>query len=216
VEQDQVVQPGQVLFRADGTDASEVTAWLPLRGVRRVLATSTAPLDALTDADALIERFGLEARIRIGTGARGFGWDAEVVRVRGVDSQTRALGLDVAVRDPYGAIVPGEKPPLVPDLYVEVEIRAPARPAQVVIPRSAIHHDRVYVADADRRLRLRPVRIAFVQEEFAVVREGLAGGETLVLTDLVPAVEGELLDPRPDDAARDALLRAAAGESSER
>lgn len=216
VEQDQVVQAGQVLFQADGTDTSEVTAWLPLQGVRRILAPSTAPIDAITESDDMVEKFGLRARIRIGAGSRQLAWEGKVVRVRGIDSQTRSLGLDVAVEDPYRSVVPGHRPPLVPGMYVEVEIFAPTRPGQVVVPRSAIHDDVVYLADADRRLRRRPITVAFVQEEIAVVKDGLEGGETLILTDIVPAVEGELLDPTPDDAARQVLLDDASGESPDR
>ena len=113
-------------------------------------------------------------------------------------------------------VVPGEKPPLVPGLYVEVEIYAPVREDLVVIPRSSIHDDAVYlVGDGDRLVR-RPVGVAFVQEELAVVSEGLVGGETLILTDLVPAVEGSLLAPQVDELAREALIRDAGDPVSDR
>lgn len=212
VEQDQVVQPGQVLFSADSTDASEVTAWLPTRGVRHVLAVGTAPVDLSQGFGDVKDELGLEATIRMGFGGGEVAWRGEVVRVRGIDTRTRALGLDVRVAHPYRGVVPGVRPPLTPGMYVEIEIRGNPRTDQWVVPRSALHGDHVLLAGAENRLERRPVRVAFVQGELAVIEDGLAGGERLVLSDLMPAMDGMLLDPIPDPAAAVALAREAAGD----
>jgi RND family efflux transporter MFP subunit len=206
VEQDQVVQPGQMLFSADGTDATEVTAWLPTQGMRQILSAGTAPIDLATGMDAFRERAGLTAEIRLSIGAHVVTWPAEVVRIRGIDSQTRAIGIDVAVENPFQKMVVGVRPPLIRGMYVEVEIRSKPRPDQVVVPRSALHGEGVvYLVDGESRLVRRPVTVGFVQDEFAIVSEGLEGGETLVVSDLVPAIDRMLLDPTPDPAALAAL-----------
>lgn len=212
VEQDQVVQPGQVLFSADSTDTSEVTAWLPTRGVRHVLAGGTAPVDLGDGFSDVSEQLGLQAEIRMGFGQGLVRWEGAVVRVRGIDSRTRALGLDVSVANPYEGIVPGVKPPLTPGMYVEVEIRGHVRPDQVAVPRSALHGDTVLLVGADDRLVRRTVRVAFVQSETAVIAEGLDGGERLILTDLMPAVDGTLLLALPDAEAARALAEDASGK----
>ena len=216
VEQDQVVQPGQVLLTADGTDASEVTAWLPLRGVRHVLATGASPVDLSDGFGEVREQMGLEATVRMGLGGDLVTWTGDVVRVRGIDSRTRALGLDVSVAHPYQGIVPGVKPPLTPGMYVEVEIRGRPRPDLVAIPRSALHGDEVLLVGEEERLIRRAVRVAFVQSETAVIENGLEAGERVVLSDLMPAVEGMLLDPVVDPAAAAALALDAAGEAAPR
>jgi multidrug efflux pump subunit AcrA (membrane-fusion protein) len=216
VEQDQVVQPGQTLFSADGTDTSEVTAWIPLSGVRHVLAPGMAKVVALTELEDLPRQLGLTATIHAPAGAGQVIWPGKVVRVRGIDNQTRTLGIDVAVAKPYEGVVPGKRPPLVPDLYVRVDLRAEARPDQVVVPRSALHEDRVYLVGGDGRLRIAEVDVAFVQDEHAIIEAGLAGGESLVLTDLVPAIEGTRLEPVEDAKALRALLADAGGEANER
>ncbi len=71
VEQDQVVQPGQVLFSADGTDTTEVTAWLPMRGIRQILSARTARASTSPNRDGGVPgaRSASTAEIRLGIGA---------------------------------------------------------------------------------------------------------------------------------------------------
>lgn len=219
VEQDQVIQAGQVLFQADGIDRSEVTAWIPLRGLRGVLTAGSADVATLNAADLADDpasKLGLEAVVRLVAAEDGLSWPATVVRVRGLDARTRALGLDVAVEKPYEDFVPGRRPPLARGMYVEVEVRAPLRPDEVVVPRSALHDDHVYLVDEAGRLRRRTVQLGFLQSGFAIVRDGLEGGEVLVLSDVVPAVDGTLLDPQDDAAALETLEADAAGRTTVR
>ena len=74
----------------------------------------------------------------------------------------------------------------------------------------------VYLVGPDRRLVRRPLKITHVQSEFAFVGDGLEGGETLVLSDLVPAADGMLLDPVDDPQALAALRADAVGEADSR
>jgi hypothetical protein len=122
----------------------------------------------------------------------------------GLDAQTRTMGVIVAVDEPYAQARLGERPALVKGTFCEVELRGRPRPG-LVIPRAALHDDRVYVVNAEGRLESRLVELEYLQQDFAVVAEGLADGEVVVLSDLQPAIDGMLLDPRPDDAAKAAL-----------
>ena len=72
------------------------------------------------------------------------------------------------------------------------------------------------LVDDDRRLRRLPVTVAFNQGDMSVIEAGLEGGETLVLTDLVPAIEGSLLEPVTDDDTLRRLELAAAGTGAGR
>lgn len=213
VEQEQPVLAGQVLFSADGTDATEVTAWVPMVGIRQVLSPGAEMIDAEKLAEGIPEKLGLDASVSLRMGRQKVVWDAVVVRVRGVDSQTRSIGLDVSVKNPYRRVIPGVRPPLSRGMYVAVEIRATARENQVVIPRAALHDNLVFLVDDEGRLARRPVVVQFVQGGLALIESGLEGGETIVLSDLVPAVEGMLLAGTDDPEAMAALLEDAAGES---
>ena len=61
------------------------------------------------------------------------------------------------------------------------------------------------------RLAFRPVVLGPTQSDFVVVREGLEGGERVVVSDLVPAIEGMLLAPRLDEVLEKALAAQSSG-----
>ncbi|MHC4450719.1 MAG: efflux RND transporter periplasmic adaptor subunit [Planctomycetota bacterium] len=215
VEQDQVVQKGQQLCSADSIATSEVTAQFPMVGVQQVFPAGDAPIDATKGIEALL-RMGLTAVVRLRTGDRSVEWEGSVTRVEGIDSQTRTLGVVVSVAGSYENVRPGTRPPLVRGFYVEVELRGRSRPGVVVVPRSAVHSGQVYVIDAQSRLERRPVEIAFVQSTLAALRSGLDGSESVVVSDLYPAVAGALLDPERDEATERALIADAKGETEVR
>jgi hypothetical protein len=82
----------------------------------------------------------------------------------------------------------------------------------LVVPASAIHQGVVYLADDDDRLQRQSVTVAWQQGELAVVSGGLEPGDRLILDDLIPAIEGMLLSPRPDEQTRQWLEKRAAGD----
>ncbi|MEM9379441.1 MAG: efflux RND transporter periplasmic adaptor subunit [Planctomycetota bacterium] len=216
IERDQVVQKGQAMFSADSIARSEVTAQFPMMGLASVFPIVDAPIDATQgDPEALL-KLGLSGTVRLTNGRRSFEWDAEVVRVEGIDSQTRTVGLVVSVEGSYREVRPSEKPPLVRGMYVEVEVRGLPRRGTVVVPRSAMHSGRVHLVDEANRMEVRPIEVGFVQSGFASILAGLDGGERLVLTDLVPAVGGMLLDPEIDEEADASLTADATGQARTR
>ena len=81
-------------------------------------------------------------------------------------------------------------------MFVEVELRGKPREARIVIPRSAVHLGRVYLVDGDSRLVTRPVKVDFTVGDDVCLSDGLGPGDRLVLTDLIPAIEGMLLAPQ--------------------
>ena len=68
--------------------------------------------------------------------------------------------------------------------------------------------------DADNRLRRRVVRVLFEQDWVSVIESGVRAGDKVVVSDLVPAVPGMLLLPRPDEDALKRLTEDAAGGSA--
>ncbi len=84
------------------------------------------------------------------------------------------------------------------------------------MPRSALHDGHVYLVDGEKRLERRAVTFEFFQSDFASVKDGLEGGESLVLSDLVPAMDGMLLAPVADPEALEALVADAAGKTTVR
>ncbi|HAI69659.1 MAG TPA: efflux transporter periplasmic adaptor subunit, partial [Gammaproteobacteria bacterium] len=60
----------------------------------------------------------------------------------------------------------------------------------------------------------RPVEIVFFQTDFVVIKNGLKKGEQLIVSDLIPAIEGMLLKPVNDLAMLETLLNAAQGKGN--
>ncbi|MBC2705061.1 hypothetical protein [Desulfobacula sp.] len=76
-----------------------------------------------------------------------------------------------------------------------------------------MHEEKIYICSPENRLVIKPVKVEFQVENLAVLSTGLEQGETLVLTDLVPAVEGMLLKPFQDSDIAEQLKRQATGEA---
>jgi RND family efflux transporter MFP subunit len=215
----QYVQQGSTIASADGTNRSEITAQLPLESMQKLLAgVDSEPITATAETmdrirmDKIRDRFGLKVKVRLVNARDRAVWDADFTRTDAtLDAQTRTLGVIIAVDNPYGLIIIGQRPPLVRNMFCEVEVSGRSIAEQIVIPRSALHDGWVYVVDGENRLRRRSVDVAFTQSDFAVIHEGLIAGEQVVVSDVMPAVEGMLLAPQEDAAIRERLIVQVAG-----
>jgi multidrug efflux pump subunit AcrA (membrane-fusion protein) len=117
----------------------------------------------------------------------------------------------VAVDKPFEKVKPGYRPPLSKGMFVQVVLRGKSQAPRVVIPRSAVRNGVVLIADDENRLRRRSVEVLFSQGEVSVISEGLEAGGRVVVSDLVPAVEGMLLQVKTDESLSAALAGQDAG-----
>jgi hypothetical protein len=139
-------------------------------------------------------------------------WQAEFVRFSDiVDPETRTMGVVVAVDDPFDKIIPGYRPPLSKGMFARVVLSGKISMRRIIVPRSAIRAGTVYVVDENSRLRRRAVKILFSQGNISVIEEGLSEGERIVVSDIVPAVDGMLLQVQVDEALSQALQSAGDG-----
>jgi multidrug efflux pump subunit AcrA (membrane-fusion protein) len=157
------------------------------------------------------DSLGLSAQVRLVNDMPNAVWEARVLRIsESIDATRQTLGVVVGVDKPYEKIIPGQRPPLLKGMYTAVELLAPQRMA-MVIPRKAMHQGRVYIADANDRLKIRAVEIQFGQEDVVVVRGGLDEGERVIITDLTPVIEGMPLQVTAAAAAETELTQHALG-----
>ncbi|TCP60899.1 RND family efflux transporter MFP subunit [Rhodovulum bhavnagarense] len=197
VEQDQFAAMGQPLLQGDGVAAAEVTARIPLDSFPRLLggarADGTGGLALLERADF---RAAIAAEVRL-VGAPGQVWSGQVTRVgNALDPRTRTVPVTIEVADPYAGANPPDRLALVPNMYVEVVLTGASGAAQIAIPDPAVQAGGVvYLRDAEGRLALREVTVAFRQDGQAIIADGLAPGDEVVLDDLVPAIPGMRLIP---------------------
>ncbi|MBU2548768.1 MAG: efflux RND transporter periplasmic adaptor subunit [Proteobacteria bacterium] len=202
ITQAQYANKGQLLFSADGIRSVEVEARFPIGKGRHLIAGETvaeASENFGPEAEHAPWATKLEAVVRLQTATHTVEWEAKVDRVAGlIDPQTQTMGVVVVVDDPYGKARPGQRPPLVRNTFVEVELRKKPQGKSVVIPASALHEGRVYIADRNNRLEIRPVRTAFIQGGAAVVADGIEADEWVVVSDIIPPQKGMLLGIQED------------------
>ena len=201
---------GQLLFSSDATDKTEIEARFPI-GQLRPLIASKENRQAGKHPGAL----GLDAIVRLRTSTHTVEWEAKVKRVAGqIDRQTQTIGVIVVVDDPYGKARPGQRPPLIRNTFVEVELRGKPKGKQVIVPISAIHENKVYLLDEEDRLDIRKVKVAFTQGRYAVLAGGVMPEEKLVVSDLIPAIQGMLLEPIVDKKTRKMLMMEVSGQEN--
>jgi RND family efflux transporter MFP subunit len=185
VEVGQSVGPGVPIATLVGIDRYWINVSIPVAQLAHIEVPGVS-----TEAD-------LGSKVRIFNEAAGeqhAAREGHVIRLLGtVDPRGRMAQVVVAVDDPLGlGTEASQRPaPLLLDTYVRVEIEGRPLPGVVPIPRSALHADRrVWIVDADQRLRAREVEIAWREPGQVFVASGLQPGDRVVTSTLAIATEG--------------------------
>ena len=217
VEISQFVQVGQTLAVADSIKTAEIEAQVPItrfRDLTSMMSKEGLPVGITPETlTRLIATLGFKVIVRLKTGEQSVEWEGRFARVSDtVDPNTRTLGLIMAVDDAYAQAIPGVRPPLTKGMFVEVELSAATTEPRVIVPRSALHDGKLYVANAEDRLEIRTIETGLTQGAFVEVTSGLEAGERVVVSDLSPAIAGMLLRNTTDTDVQGQLLKDAAGE----
>ncbi len=208
IETHQFVSNGQTLLTGDSVERVEIIAQVSMADLRNLfVGQSNLPTDINTLTNNLAELTGFKPIVRMDVGNGLIAeWEAEFVRVSDkVDPQTRTMGIVVAVDRPMQKIIAGIRPPLSKGMFVQVAIAGRIQPDRIVLPRSVIRAGRVYIVNAENRLETRAVKRLYNQQQLAVIGEGLLAGEKIVVSDLIPAVDGMLLQSVVDEALQRSL-----------
>jgi len=215
VEMHQHVGVGKRMFQADSIEAAEVEARIPLTMLRRLMAAVPHPErreDAL-DISEWLDFSAIRAEVFL-VGVEDVEWSGHVTRVAsGLDPDTRTARVVVMVYEPYRGADPPVCPVLQRDMFVRVRLSVEHPEPLLVVPASAVHQGEVYLVDAHDRLERRKVEVAFEQRDLAVIRQGLAPGDLVIVDDPVPALDGMQVVPHRDDDLALLLQRIAAGEA---
>ncbi len=215
IELYQFAAAGTVLVEAESVDRAEIPVSVTPKSFLTLLPRKYGgSIGQMPDMETIRRAIGITARVRLPLDGQGpIEWDGTFSRTsESMDLKTGALTIYIAVDNPYENIIPGKRPPLVTNMYVEVELKGRSLPGRFVVPRSAVHDKTVYICTPENRLEIRPVNIEFYMADVAVLSQGLEPGETLVLADLVPAVEGMRLKPVPAEEVVTLLKQQALGE----
>ena len=193
LETGQYVMPGQpVLTLADDT-VLEIQVPLDSRDARQWLLFDDSPADRRSTAWFA----GLKpvaCTIRWTEDKAGSVWTGTLNRVVKFDQQTRTL--TVAVRVPAEAATGGGPRvlPLVEGMFCAVEIPGRTLTGVARLPRQAVtFENKVYLADADSRLKTVAVSVARSEGDYVYVDQGLQAGDTVIVTRLIDPLENTLL-----------------------
>ncbi len=199
IELGEFAQVGSTIVKAINIAEVEIPVQLSPSEFVNLLAV---PFDAAkiisggVDMEKVREMIGVKAEVRLPMFHREAVWEGTFRRTsESVDLETGALTIYIAVKHPYEKMKPGVRPPLVPNLYCEVELQGAIRDGKYVVPIRAVHNGSVYLSNSEGRLETRRVLVDMVMGDFAIVGSGLSAGDTIILTDLVPAIEGMLVQP---------------------
>ena len=201
VDKGEFVPAGGLLFEALGVQAVEINAQLPTKQFRPLvtgLASKNGKrkinLKSPESVQAALSNMHLEARVRlVGDSSEDAIWDGKLVRMsESVDPTRDTLGLVIAVNKPYEGIIPGKRPPLLKGMYTSVELLTPAQPT-LVLPRKAVHQGRVYIANEDNTLDIKPVHVLFQEGNMLVLdssKDSQLIGKKIIISDVIPVMQG--------------------------
>src|SRR5690606_3229529 len=219
----QSVSSGQVLIVGEGLDKLEVTARLPIGGIDPLLPargerarpdpTATEPADPQPPPTGERPRLGWFDRIaevvtptvRLRMAGVDASWPARFSRFTGVDPLTRTTGVVVDI-DRAQRRAGSRDVRLSSGMHVSVEFVGAAKPGCLAVPIDAVHDGVVLIASEDDRLQRRTIELAWAQEEFVCVGSGIVAGERVIVSQVVPAVEGMRLAPTVDQFETERLL----------
>ena len=208
IETHQFVSNGQTLLSGDSVERVEIITQVSMADLRNLfVGQSNLSTDISTITSNLAELTGFKPVVKMDVGNGLIAeWEAEFVRISDrVDPQTRTMGIVVAVDRPMQKIIAGVRPPLSKGMFVQVVIAGRIQPDSIVLPRSVIRAGKVYIVNAENRLETRAVKRLYNQQQMAVIGEGLLAGEKIVVSDLIPAVDGMLLQSVVDEALQRSL-----------
>ena len=212
VETEQYISAGQTLFEGDGVDRVEVVAQVAISSLAHLFAEhGTTPPSQQELTEGLAKYAELKPTIEMDMGDQFAHWSAEFVRFSDrIDSETRTIGVVVALDNPLQQIIPGQRPPLSKGMFVRVRLEGRIQPARTIIPRTALRNGQVLLLTSQQRLQHQAVTISYHQGDISVVESGLSAGDQLIVTDLIPAVDGMLLKPQTDTTIEQQLKAAGA------
>lgn len=213
IEKDQFVSTGQDLFEGDSVDSVEATAQVPLSSLRNLfIGFPERDVSPTRLSESLAKMVALKPVLRLDMGTHVATWNAEFVRFSdGIDSDTRTFGTIAKVDKPMDQIIPGYRPPLSKGMFVGMIIQGRIQPGQLIIPRHAIRDSKILVVDESQRLKTVEVKVLYKQGDIAVIEDGVTEGQQIVVSDLIPAVDGMLLAPVVDKELQASLIGAAGG-----
>lgn len=192
IDEGEFVSRGAVLGRLYSIASADIRLPLSSRQLTH-LSIPGAGVSSSPDEQA-------EVSLHANVGGQDAQWSGLLVRSEGVDASSQQLNVVVQVQDPFGQN--STQPAMQIGQFVAAKIEGTRLQNVFVIPRSAIRErNEVLIVDEENRLQKRNVTIAWSDDEFAAVTDGLQDNEVLTLTALGAVTNGTQVKATVDGEA---------------
>ena len=190
-ELEQVINQQAVLIAANHIGVMEVAAQFSVADLRRLIFQSLPQNYHASGQFPDIRDLQLSATIFSIAGDTRQQWQGQVKRVGdSIDPQGNTISLVVETHNDWRNFDPINKPPLMSDMFLQVDVTAKAA-KMLTFPAKAVHGQEVYVA-IDNKLVKKPISVLFEQQGLVAVDSRLpntvVAGEKVIVTDIFPAV----------------------------
>ncbi|MEH6450505.1 MAG: HlyD family secretion protein [Oleispira sp.] len=190
VEQNQVVNLNQVMLVGHALEVMEVEAQIAIHDMHTLVSSLHRCLDCSVTPELLLM---IEASIELSSGNMNKTWPARVSRIsETIDLNQATVGVILEITQDPNKIRPGS-PPLLNGMFIQASLKGQASP-QFSVPEKALHTNRLYLMDADNKLKIVPVTVLYRNQLDTVIQATapvvIEEGDLLVLNDLLPAIEG--------------------------
>ncbi|MFC3152269.1 efflux RND transporter periplasmic adaptor subunit [Litoribrevibacter euphylliae] len=197
INEDELISPKQVMVVAHDWSEMEVEAQVGVHDMRRAMRTVPSEIQVSLQTANPAHLFP-QAEVVMYTAGEQISWPGQLTRISGeVDQSRGTVGLIVEVEQDLQHMEIRKRPPLVAGMFVEVRVTGNEQPF-LAVPAKAVHDGQIYVRDKDSRLRIRPVRELFTNSGWVAItsvsgEHSIKAGDEVILTDLIPVIEGALL-----------------------
>ncbi|MCO7226192.1 efflux RND transporter periplasmic adaptor subunit [Pleionea sp. CnH1-48] len=209
-EQEQYITTGAQMFDAISLQKVVINAQFPFEQFRHIAdkfdkeKLANVDLTNIPNMSELLASLGMSAEVKI-AGSTYQGWQARVERISdNLDPNSRTIGVIVSVEDSYQKNRPGERPPLLEGMYMQVTLKG-AQGEYLVAPRSALHENQFYRVNTEQKLERVNVSDVLLQGELALVQSILSENDKIITSDVFPAVNGMPLATEEDLVAKQAM-----------
>ncbi|NQU66222.1 MAG: hypothetical protein HQ517_18330 [SAR324 cluster bacterium] len=211
------VQTGKAILEANDISETEVEAQFIMSALKPIFLSVMDKARSVDVAISIGEALGIKAKVKLASNPGGpMEWPASFNRRSDtLDQETRTIGLIVVVKNNIDAQGKRGERFLFTGAYCEVELQGEIQKNLIAIPRSALHPKNiVLLMDSEQKLVKKQIEVLYTLSDLVVVKNGIAIGETIILSDIIPAVEGMKVDPVTDHKLIEKLLIDARGEQS--
>jgi len=190
IEQNQTINLNQTMLTGHALEIMEVEAKISIHDMNTLVSTLEQCNNCKSLATKQLNQ--ITATIELSSGNVNKTWQAAIGAIsETIDINQASVGVILEItQDPNKFKF--SHPPLLNGMFVKATLIGLEKP-QFAVPEKAIHTNRIYVMDKEKKLKIIPINVLYRNQSQTIIEGDLSENDKLVLNDLLPAVEGMYL-----------------------